>query len=69
MFISASIVVTNYKMNDNNDIPRSVTASGIFTRHLCPLDVEVAISPSPQSPEPCKISSGTRITGEPPFVY
>ena len=54
-----------------NNIPRKITDSGTFTRHLLPLDTfEVVTSPAAlQSPEPCKILSGTRITGEPPFVY
>jgi hypothetical protein len=58
-------------MNNNNNIPRKITDSGTFTRHLLPLDTfEVVTSPAAlQSPEPCKILSGTRITGEPPFVY
>ncbi len=62
---------TNYIMNDNNNIPTKVAASGTLTRHLQPFDVfEVVTSlAARQSPEPCRISSGTRITGEPPFVY
>jgi hypothetical protein len=75
LFISASITrlhnpTTDYIINDNNNTPRKVTVIGTFPPRLPPLDrLDAAACVGRQSPEPSRISSGTRTTGLPPFVY